>query len=162
MSHRSSLPVVLVVWWSALGLPCPLVSAQVPDASRADSSLPRLLQPVKLVQRTTRVIGPEVVRRQAVGVNVELLKALDPLGDNQIVFNLFPDTTFTGRVEGKTFPGARIGFPDAFSLRGSIQGIAGSSFQLLYLQGVLAADIRVPGKGEYQIRPTAPGPPRYA
>ena len=159
MSRASSLPVIFMVWWSTLGLACQMVSAQVPDASRADSTLPQLLQPAELTPRTSRVIGPEVVRRRAVGVDAELLKTLDPGGDNQLVFNLFPDTTFSGRVEGKTFPGARIGFFDSFSLRGSIQGISGSSFQLVYHRGVLAADIRVPGKGEYQIRPTAPGPP---
>ncbi|MCH7603972.1 MAG: hypothetical protein IIB54_14515, partial [Planctomycetes bacterium] len=136
-----------------------MVSAQIPNTSLVDSALPQLLQPSGLVRQTSRVIGPEVMRRRAVVVDAELLMTLDPAGDNQIVFNLFPDTTFTGRVENKTFPCKLIGFPDAFSLGGSIQGIAGSSFQLLYLQGVLAADIRVPGKGEYQIRPTAPGPP---
>ncbi|MCH7545162.1 MAG: hypothetical protein IID30_02010 [Planctomycetes bacterium] len=157
MSRRFSLSIVFIASWSALGPAGPMVSAQVPDAARADSTLPQLLQPVGLVQRTSRVIGPEVMRRLAVGVDAELLKKLDLRGDNQLVFNLFPDTTFTGRVEGKTFPGARIGFLDSFSLRGSIQGISGSSFQLVYHQGVVAADIRVPGKGEYQIRPTAPG-----
>ena len=96
------------------------------------------------------------MRRRAVGVDAELLKNLEPGGDNQLVFNLFPDTTFTGRVEGKAYPGAKIGFFDSFSLRGSIQGIAGSSFQLVYHRGVIVADIRVPGKGEYQIRPTGP------
>ena len=159
MNRTSSFPVVFVVCWCVHGLPCPLVSAQVPDASPVDSTLPQLLQPAKLVQQSSRVIGPEVVRRRAVEVDAELLMTLDPAGDNQIVFNLFPGVTFTGRVEDKAFPCKWIGFPDAFSLRGSIQGIAGSSFQLLYLQGVLAADIRVPGKGEYQIRPTASVPP---
>ena len=157
MSRRFSLPVVFFVWGSALGLASQMVSAQVPDAARVDSTLPQLLQPTELVPQTSRVIGPEVMRRRAVGVDAELLITLDPEGDNQLVFNLFPDTTFTGRVEGKAYPGARIGFFDSFSLRGSIQGISGSSFQLVCHRGVLAADIRVPGKGEYQIRPTAPG-----
>ncbi|MCH7573227.1 MAG: hypothetical protein IH891_09965, partial [Planctomycetes bacterium] len=147
MSRKSSLSIVFVVWWGALGLASQKVSAQVPDASHTDSTHPQLLQPVELVPQTSRVIGPEVMRRRAVGVDTELLLNLDPGGDNLLVFNLFQNTTFTGRVEGKTFPGARIGFPDSFSLRGSIQGISGSSFQLVYHRGVIAADIRVPGKG---------------
>ena len=102
MSRTPSLPLLFVVWGSALGLACQIVSAQVPDPTLADSSLPQLLQPATLLQQTSRVIGPEVVQRRGVEVDAELLKNLEPVGNNQLVFNLFPGTTFTGRVEGKT------------------------------------------------------------
>ena len=157
MSRMPSLPVVSVVWWSAFGLVCSLVSAQVLDTTRVDPTLGRLLLPAELALQSSRDIGPEVMRRRAVDVDIELLKTLDSVENNQVIFDLFPGSTFTGRVEAKAFPGQRIGFFDTFSLRGSIPGISGSSFQIVFHRGVIAADIRVPGRGEYQIRPTTPG-----
>ena len=110
-----------------------------------------------MARRTHRFINTEVTQRRAVDVDMELVNVLEPGGVNLLVFNLFDDASFTGRVEYREYPATRIGYRDTIALSGIIPDYPGSSFQLVSHRGVLAADIRIPGLGEYQIRATAPG-----
>ena len=140
-----------------VGMACSSVSGQVSPAPKSPFEIPQLLQSSKLVRHTRRVINSEVTQRRAVDIDIELVIALAPGGANQLVFNLFDDASFTGRVEHREFPATRIGYRDTIALRGIFPEYPGSSFQLVSHRGVLAADIRIPGLGEYQIRATAPG-----
>ena len=89
MSRTLLLPLHLIAGWSVLGLACPLAIAQAQDAARVDSTLPHLLQPVELIPPTSRVIGPEVMRRRAVTIDAELLMTLDPAGSNFSINRVF-------------------------------------------------------------------------
>ena len=157
MRSKHSSSILLPVWIAIVGMACPPVSGQVSPAPKSPPEIPHLLQPSKVVRRTRRVINSEVTQRRAVDIDIELVSALAPGGANQLVFNLFDDASFTGRVKHREFPATRIGYRETIALRGIFPDYAGSSFQLVWHRGVLAADIRIPGLGEYQIRATAPG-----
>ena len=71
-----------------------------------------------MVRRTHRVINSEVTQRRTVDIDNELVRALSPGGENQLVFTLFDDAAFTGRVEHWEFPATRIGYRDTIALSG--------------------------------------------
>ncbi len=96
---------------------------------------------------------PTIVRSRPIDINLQRLAEVRRDPGEILELDLFDDASFTAileRVENLS--------PDGYVLTGHLSGEEHSSFTLVSKQGVVMANIRVPGRNEYyQIRFLADG-----
>ena len=129
-----------------------LVGAGRPPAGLAGPSrltlATPLLRPASVVQEPMRPDDPTVVRSRRVSVNPNVLAQWQTLEtDATLRFDLFDDVVFHGEVDQVTRRTA-----ERFLVSGRLSGGSGGTFTVSVNHGVMAANIRAPGKGSYQIR----------
>ena len=89
---------------------------------------------------------PTIVRTRPVRVNVDLFVPLVARRGDKLRLNLFDDISFVA-----VFERCEVRSPSSYTWFGRLANEEYSSFILVVEQGVMAANIRVPGKGVYQI-----------
>lgn len=92
-----------------------------------------------------------VVRKRSVKVNTSLLKGLKRQG-GMLHFDLFEDVSFNAYFDYVIERG-----PNSFTWFGDLIGDSFGTFSLAFEDDVVIANLRVPGKGLYQIKYLADG-----
>jgi len=97
--------------------------------------------------------GTACVRTRLVETRRQVLddqvRAFTAERDNRMTFNLFDDAQFEGVIEATARPSA-----DSVGYSGRILGDgAGGTFTILLYKGRMLANVRVPSKGTFEIRP---------
>ena len=90
---------------------------------------------------------PTVIRTRPVQIDLGLIAELQPGRGDTLVFNLFENVSYLGvfeRTERRS--------PESYTWHGYLSGVTNGSFTLVVEHGVVAANIRAPGNGSYQIR----------
>ena len=95
---------------------------------------------------TSKPSDPAVIRSRPVRVSLDRFRAIQP--GQRVAFNLFEDMSFVA-VFGRS--------TNRHTWFGHIDGEPGSTFTLVVKRNILAAIIRVPGKGLYRIRSLGEG-----
>lgn len=106
-----------------------------------------------MIERSSAGEGGEVLTRsRMVRADFDLLRSVAAGELTVLSFNLFDDLSVTGDVELRRELGK-----DRFSVCGVLRGVPHGQFSLAVCQDALAALVRVPGKGVFQVTQAADG-----
>ncbi|MHC4620344.1 MAG: hypothetical protein ACYTEQ_21555, partial [Planctomycetota bacterium] len=138
---------LLLIW--ATGLQGQSLQEERPEEATTDSPpYPCLFTEPPVPPEPTRTnIDPAVIRRRTARVRLDLLSQISGQPGRIVRFNLFDDAVVDG-----IFTGYIKRSPASYTWYGSIRGERLGRFVLSVERNTVAANITLPGEGDYQIR----------